>query len=119
MCYVLQLSNGLAAYRSGDASVAAEQDLVVRRVFKVNMAVINIGGTFTTGPIEAAYVINEWVKPKSVLISHANEPVTQDSKLRPETKTEAFRKATTVPSHLSVSGRTMEFGGTGSCIAGC
>lgn len=117
--YVLQFSNGLVAYLSGDTGVTAEQDLVVRRLYKSNLTVINIGGTFTTGPLEAAYVVNELVKPKSVIASHANEQVTQDGKLRAGTKTEAFVKASTMPVHLSISGRTMEFDGSGACTKGC
>jgi len=117
--YVLQFSNGLVAYLSGDTGVTAEQDLVVRKLYKSNLTVINIGGTFTTGPLEAAYVVNELVKPKSVIASHANEQVTQDGKLRAGTKTETFVKASTMPVHLSISGRTMEFDGSGACTKGC
>ena len=117
--YVLRFSNGMVAYLSGDTGITAEQDLVVRRFYGANMAVINIGGTFTTGPAEAAYVVNELVKPNSVIASHANEPATQGGKLLPGTKTEAFRNAVKVPVHLPLSGKTMEFDGKGNCVAGC
>jgi L-ascorbate metabolism protein UlaG (beta-lactamase superfamily) len=117
--YVLTFSNGLVVYLSGDTGVTAEQDVVIRRMYKANLVVLNIGGTFTTGPLEAAYVINELVKPKAVIASHANEPATEGGKLRTGTKTEAFMKATTVPVHLPLSGRTMEFGASGVCAAGC
>ena len=78
----------------------------MRRQYKAGLTVINIGGTFTTGPVEAAYVVNELVKPRSVIASHANEPATQDGKLKPGSKTEAFRKAATMPVHLPLSGQT-------------
>jgi L-ascorbate metabolism protein UlaG (beta-lactamase superfamily) len=117
--YVLQFSNGLVAYLSGDTGVTAEQDLVVRKLYKAGLTVINIGGVFTTGPAEAAYVINELVKPRSVIASHANEPATEGGKLRAGSKTEAFVKATQVPVHLPLSGRTMSFDGAGNCVAGC
>ncbi len=117
--YVLRFSNGLIAYLSGDTGITAEQDLVVRRYYNANLAVINIGGTFTTGPAEAAYVINELVKPASVIASHANEPATRDGKLVPGTRTEAFRNAVKVPVHLPLSGKTMEFDGKGACVASC
>ena len=61
--YILTFSNGLAVYLSGDTGITAEQDLVVRRHYKVKLAVINIGDVFTTGPTEAAYVVSELVKP--------------------------------------------------------
>ncbi len=117
--YVLQFSNGLAVYLSGDTGVTAEQDLVVRKLYKAGLTVINIGSTFTTGPAEAAFVINELVQPKSVIASHANEPATQDGKVRAGTRTEAFVKATKVPVHVPLSGRTMEFDASGNCAKGC
>jgi L-ascorbate metabolism protein UlaG (beta-lactamase superfamily) len=117
--YVLQFSNGLVAYLSGDTGVTAEQEIVVRKMYHAGLTVLNIGGTFTTGPLEAAYVLNELVQPKSVIASHANEPATQDGKVRPGSRTEAFIKATKVPVHLPLSGRTMQFDASGACVAGC
>ena len=117
--YVLQFSSGLVAYLSGDTGVTAEQDLVVRKMYKASLTVMNIGGTFTTGPLEAAYVINELVQPKSVIASHANEMATEGGKLRAGTKTEAFVKAVKVPVHLPLSGRTMAFDAAGACTDGC
>jgi L-ascorbate metabolism protein UlaG (beta-lactamase superfamily) len=117
--YVVKFSNGLTVYLSGDTGQTAEQDLVVRRYYKANMAVINIGDVYTTGPIEAAYVINNMVKPASVIVSHANEPATAGGKLKPGTKTATFKKATKVPVYLPLSGKTMQFNGKGKCVAGC
>jgi L-ascorbate metabolism protein UlaG (beta-lactamase superfamily) len=117
--YVVQFSNGLVVYLSGDTGITAEQDLVVRRVYKANLAVINIGGTFTTGPTEAAYVINELVKPNAVIVSHANEEATKGGALVAGTRTELFRKAAKVPVHLPLSGKTMAFSGDGTCVDGC
>jgi L-ascorbate metabolism protein UlaG (beta-lactamase superfamily) len=118
--FVLRFSNGLTAYLSGDTGITAEQDLVVRGHYKANMVVMNIGGfPFTTGPTEAAYVVNDLVRPSSVIASHANEPATSGGKLMPNSKTAAFQKAVKVPVHVPLSGRTMEFNGAGRCVAGC
>lgn len=117
--YVLRFSNGLVAYLSGDTGITAEQELVVRRHYNASLAVINIGGTFTTGPAEAAYVVNELVRPKAVIPSHANEPATVDGKVAPNSKTAAFQKAVKMPVHVPLSGRTMEFDGGGRCVSGC
>jgi L-ascorbate metabolism protein UlaG (beta-lactamase superfamily) len=117
--YVVMFTNGLVVYLSGDTGITAEQDLVIRQFYKANLAVINIGGTFTTGPTEAAYVINEMVKPRSVIASHANEEATKDGKLLPGTRTETFKNAVTVPVHLPLSGKTMAFDGSGMCVSGC
>lgn len=117
--YVITFSNGLVVYLSGDTGITAEQDLVVRGHYGADLVVMNIGDTFTTGPKEAAYVVNELVKPKSVIASHANEPATEGGKVRAGTKTEAFMNAVSVPVHIPLSGRTMEFDADGTCAAGC
>jgi L-ascorbate metabolism protein UlaG (beta-lactamase superfamily) len=117
--YVLQFSNGLVVYLSGDTGITAEQDAVVRRFFDANLAVMNIGGIFSTGPSEAAWVINELVQPNAVIASHANEPATENGEVQPGTKTQAFIDAVEVPVHVPLSGRTMEFDGEAKCVSGC
>jgi L-ascorbate metabolism protein UlaG (beta-lactamase superfamily) len=117
--YVVRFSNDLAVYLSGDTGITAEQELVVQKFYNAKLAVINIGDTFTTGPLEAAYVINELVKPTSVIASHANEEATRDGKVLAGTRTEAFQKAVKVPVHIPLSGSVMEFDGTGTCVSGC
>jgi L-ascorbate metabolism protein UlaG (beta-lactamase superfamily) len=117
--YVLRFSNGLVVYLSGDTGIIADQELVVRNHYNAKLAVMNIGDGFTTGPVEAAYVINELVKPASVIASHANEVGTVGGKVRPGSKTEAFVKAVKVPVHIPLSGKTMEFDAAGKCAAGC
>jgi L-ascorbate metabolism protein UlaG (beta-lactamase superfamily) len=117
--YVLKFSNGLVAYLSGDTGMIAEQDTVIRGHYRAKLAVINIGDTFTTGPTEAAYVINKLVKPASVIASHANEVATKGGKVLSGTKTDTFVKAVKVPVHIPLSGKTMEFDSAGICVAGC
>ena len=117
--YVLSFSNGVVAYLSGDTGITAEQDLVVRGHYGANLAVMNIGDVFTTGPTEAAYVVNTLVRPRSVIPSHANEEATRNGEVIDGTRTAAFVAASRVPVHLPLSGRTMEFDGTGRCVAGC
>ena len=117
--YVLTFTNGLVAYLSGDTGITAEQDTVVRQHYGATLAVINIGDTFTTGPTEAAFVVNELVKPKSVIASHANEEATKDGKVQTGTRTQAFIEASKMPVHVPLSGRTMTFDGSGTCVSGC
>ena len=118
--FVLRFSNGLTAYLSGDTGITAEQDLVVRGHYKANLVVMNIGGfPFTTGPNEAAYVVNDLVRPASVIASHANEPATVNGQLSPTSRTATFQKAAKMPVHVPISGKTMEFDGSGRCTAGC
>lgn len=117
--YVLRFSNGLVAYLSGDTGISADQELVVRNHYNARLAVMNIGDGFTTGPLEAAYVMNMLVKPASVIASHANEVGTVGGKVRPGSRTETFIKAVKVPVHIPLSGKTMEFDAAGTCTAGC
>jgi L-ascorbate metabolism protein UlaG (beta-lactamase superfamily) len=117
--YVLRFSNGLTAYLSGDTGVISAQATVVRDELHANLAVMNIGGGFSTGPQEGAYVMNELVKPNSVIASHVNEAATKHGKIMPGTKTAAFKAATKVPVYASLSGKTMEFDGHGKCAGGC
>jgi L-ascorbate metabolism protein UlaG (beta-lactamase superfamily) len=117
--YVLRFTNGLVVYLSGDTGITAEQDTVVRGHYNAKLVVMNIGDTFTTGPTEAAYVINELIKPASVIASHANEEATKGGKVQPGTRTETFMRASKVPVHVPLSGKTMEFDGSGNCVSGC
>ena len=117
--YVLRFSNGLVVYLSGDTGIVADQERVVRGYYNAKLAVMNIGDGFTTGPAEAAYVINDLVKPNAVIPSHANEAATKGGKVIPGTKTDAFLKAVKVPAHVPLSGKTMEFDANAKCVAGC
>lgn len=117
--YVVTFSNGLVVYLSGDTGITAEQESVVRQHYGAKLAVMNIGDTYTTGPREAAYVVNALIKPTSVIASHANEAATQHGKVIPDTRTETFMKASKVPVYLPLSGRTLEFNQAGQCVAGC
>jgi L-ascorbate metabolism protein UlaG (beta-lactamase superfamily) len=117
--YVLTFTNGLVVYLSSDTGVTAEQKIVVGDQYKAKLAVMNIGDLFTTGPKEAAYVVNELIKPASVIASHANEVGTKGGKVISGTRTEVFMKAAKMPVHVPVSGRTMAFDGGGKCVSGC
>jgi L-ascorbate metabolism protein UlaG (beta-lactamase superfamily) len=117
--YVLTFSNGLVLYLSGDTGITAEQESVVRGHYGAKLVVMNIGDTFTTGPKEAAYVVNELIKPSAVIASHVNEAATKDGKVVPGTKTDTFIKASAAPVHLPLSGHTMGFDRDGNCVSGC
>lgn len=117
--YVVTFSNGLKVYLSGDTGITAEQKTVVGDHYGVQLAVMNIGDTFTTGPLEAAYVVNELIRPAAVIASHANEQTTQGGKLLDGTRTAVFRQASKVPVHIPLSGRPMTFDVDGNCRSGC
>ncbi|MER0237338.1 MBL fold metallo-hydrolase [Fulvimarina sp. MAC8] len=117
--YVLTFSNGLSVYLSGDTGVTAEQETVVAQQYGAQLVVINIGDTYTTGPTEAAFVIDDLIKPASVIPSHANEKATENGEIVSGSKTEAFMNAVEADAYLPLSGRTMTFDGEGACTDGC
>lgn len=117
--YVLTFSNGLVTYLSGDTGVTAEQKTVVADQYHAKLVVMNIGDTFTTGPNEAAYVVNDLIKPATVIASHVNEVGTKGGKVVSGSKTDTFMKASKSPVVIPLSGKTMSFDGAGKCTSGC
>jgi L-ascorbate metabolism protein UlaG (beta-lactamase superfamily) len=117
--YVLTFSNGLSAYLSGDTGVTAEQETVVRDLYGAKLVVMNIGDTYTTGPSEAAWVVNELIKPESVIPSHANQPSTAGGKVVSGSRVEQFSKLTKAKVYVPLSGRTLSFDARGKCTGGC
>jgi hypothetical protein len=63
--------------------------------------------------------VNDLIRPASVIVSHVNEAATSSGKLDPNSRTAAFIKQSKHPVHLAISGRTMEFNGSGKCVTGC
>ena len=118
--YVLRFSNGLVAYLSGDTGINTDMERVVRGHYNAKLTVMNIGDGFSTGPVEAAYVINELVKPATVIPSHVNEAATKGGKVIDGSKTDRFIKAVKGAGvHVPLSGKTMEFDSNGKCVSGC
>jgi len=111
--YVLTFSNGLVVYLSGDTGITAEQKTVVKGHYKAKLMVINIGDTFTTGPSEAAWVVNKLVKPTAVIVSHANQPSTKDGEVIEGTRVDEFSKLVKIPVHVPLSGKTLVFNAKG------
>ena len=118
--YILSFSNGLVIYLSGDSGITAEQDVTVRGFYQADLAVINAGGVYTSGPKEAAYSINQLIRPKAVIPQHMNEAATKRGVLVPGSKTAEFKGLIkNIPVHIPLSGHTMEFDGEGKCLSGC
>ena len=83
------------------------------------LALVPIGGNFTMDPADAAWAVNELIKPATVLPSHANEPATEGGKVRDGSKTATFLGLVKAAAHVPLSGKTMEFDGAGKCVGGC
>jgi L-ascorbate metabolism protein UlaG (beta-lactamase superfamily) len=118
--YVLTFSNGLVVYLSADTGHTSDMETIVRRYYKADLAIVNMGDVYSMGPEEAAWAVNELIKPKSVIPTHANEEATVGGKLKPGSKTETFAKLVkSIPVHLPLSGKVMEFDGNANCVTGC
>jgi L-ascorbate metabolism protein UlaG (beta-lactamase superfamily) len=118
--YVVVFTNGLRVYLSGDTGQTSDMANVVKGYYGANLVVLNIGDVFTTGPQEAAFVVNQLIQPVSVIPSHANEVATSGGALLPNTKTARFAGLVgTASVYPPLSGVTMEFDGLGYCVIGC
>lgn len=116
--YVVRFTNGLIAYLSGDTGVHTEMRTVVADYHKANLAQLNFGSS-AINAAGAAYAMNNLVRPASVILSHVNEAATEGGKLRPNTRTAQLIGQLKARAHLAISGRTMEFDGSGRCVSGC
>jgi L-ascorbate metabolism protein UlaG (beta-lactamase superfamily) len=117
--YVVRFTNGLTVYLSGDTGMHAEMRTVVHDYFKANLMELNLGASAVT-PADAAYIADEVVQPNAVIASHVNEAATTDGELRAGSRTASFiAQVKGRPVYLALSGRTMEFDGTGACASGC
>lgn len=117
--YVLRFTNGLVAYLSGDTGLHAEMQLVAREFYRASLLELNYGAS-ALSPEAAAYAVNELVRPASVIITHVNEAATSGGKVMPNTRTAAFVALVKGrPVYPALSGKTMEFDGSGKCVVGC
>ena len=117
--YVIRFTNGLAVYLTGDTGLHAEMQTVERDFYKANLMELNYGASALT-PEAAAYAVNTLVQPAAVILSHVNEAATTDGKVRPTSRSAEFIalvKGRRI--YPALSGRTMEFDGSGKCVSGC
>jgi L-ascorbate metabolism protein UlaG (beta-lactamase superfamily) len=122
--FVVQFTNGLTAYLTGDTGMFGDMGQVVSRFYNPKLVVINIGpggfGPTSLGPIDAGNVIIHLVRPATVMPSHVQEQATAGGAVRSNTWTEQFmrivRDFTSVV--LPLSDVTLAFDGEGRCI-GC
>jgi L-ascorbate metabolism protein UlaG (beta-lactamase superfamily) len=117
--YVIRFTNGLVAYLTGDTGIHAEMQTVAHDFYKANLIELNYGPN-ALNPEGAAYAVNTLVQPASVVITHVNEGATSGGKVKPTSRTAAFIALVKGrPVYPALSGKTMEFDGTGRCVAGC
>jgi L-ascorbate metabolism protein UlaG (beta-lactamase superfamily) len=118
--FVLTFTNGLKVYLTGDTGPTSDMALIVRDFYHPNLAVVNVDGVNSMGPEEAAYAMKQLVQPAAVIPSHAEEQVTTNGVVSPDSRTAQFIQLLgDIPAYVPLSGKTMEFDGDAHCLAGC
>ncbi|WP_127716859.1 metal-dependent hydrolase [Halobacteriovorax sp. HLS] len=67
--YVIQFSNGKSLYHAGDTGVFGDMKMI-GSYYRPDLALLPIGGNYTMGPKEAAFAIDNFIKPKVVVPMH-------------------------------------------------
>jgi L-ascorbate metabolism protein UlaG (beta-lactamase superfamily) len=67
--FIIELSNGKSIYHAGDTGVFGDMKLI-GSYFKPDLALLPIGGSYTMGPKEAAFAVDELLRPKMVIPMH-------------------------------------------------
>ncbi|MEE8607391.1 MAG: MBL fold metallo-hydrolase [Nitrospiraceae bacterium] len=117
--YIIKFTNGLVVYMTADTGQTSDMKLIVHDFYKPQLAVVNMGGIFSMGPKEAAFAVNNLIKPKSVIASHANQATTIGGVVQGGTKTAEFIGLVDakISVHVPLSNVTLEFNGQGKCVA--
>ncbi len=67
--WIIELENGFRIYHAGDTALFGDMKLIGER-YKPDLALLPIGGNFTMGPADAAWAVNEMLRPKAVIPMH-------------------------------------------------
>ena len=75
--YVIEFTNGLVVYLSGDTGPTSDMKHIVRNFYKADVAVLHLGSPFSMTPTAGAFAACELIRPKTVIPEHvrsANSP---------------------------------------------
>ncbi len=67
--FIIELENGFRIYHMGDTGLFGDLGLI-GRYYKPDLVLIPIGGNFTMDPRDAAYAVNEFLKPGHAIPMH-------------------------------------------------
>jgi L-ascorbate metabolism protein UlaG (beta-lactamase superfamily) len=117
--FVISFSNGLRAYLSGDTGVTNEMDMV-GRLYRPSLAVINLNDINTMAPAEAAFAMQQYIRPVTVMPSHVNEQATSGGVEVSGSRVDRFARQARAFTDvvIPISEVTRSFDGEGRCI-GC
>ncbi len=117
--YILRFTNGLTVLWTGDSGLIGDWE-TQSKFYKVNLAVVHMGDLFTMGPDEAAFAVNELIKPKTVIPEHANQVSTTGGIVSAGTRVERFinqvnNAKVIVPLSVPLGGVPISCDGEGNC----
>jgi hypothetical protein len=87
--YIIRFTNGLTVLWTGDSGLIGDWE-TQSKFYRPNLAVVHGGDLFTMGPDEAAFAVNQLIKPRSVIPEHFNQVSTTNGKVNGGTKLERF-----------------------------
>jgi L-ascorbate metabolism protein UlaG (beta-lactamase superfamily) len=67
--WIIELENGFRIYHAGDTAVFGDMKYIGER-YQPDLALVPIGGNFTMDPADAAWAINAWLRPRTVIPMH-------------------------------------------------
>jgi L-ascorbate metabolism protein UlaG (beta-lactamase superfamily) len=87
--YIMRFTNGLTVLWTGDSGLIGDWE-TQSKFYNPNLAVVHGGDLFTMGPDEAAFAVNQLIKPKTVIPEHFNQVSTTKGTVNPGTRLERF-----------------------------
>ena len=71
--------------------MTAEMDMI-GRLYHPGLVVINVADPAVMGPDEAAFVVQQYLRPQTVLLTHVNEQATSGGRLIGGTRADRFTR---------------------------
>jgi len=115
--FAIAFTNGMHLFCTADSGPTVDYKFVVKDIYNPDVVVINMGDIDTFSPDLAAFVVNEWLQPNSVIPSHINQAATtngQATGYRLLKFLDRVNRKTDVV--VPLSGVTREFNSFGRCV---
>ena len=114
--YIIRFTNGLTMLWTGDSGLIGDWE-TQSKFYKPNLAVVHGGDLFTMGPDEAAFAVNQLIKPRSVIPEHFNQVSTSGGQVNSGTRLERFIQQLKGQARVIVplSGESISCDGKGNC----
>jgi L-ascorbate metabolism protein UlaG (beta-lactamase superfamily) len=115
--YIIRFTNGLTVLWTGDSGLIGDWE-TQSRFYRPNLAVVHGGDLFTMGPDEAAFAVEQLIRPRTVIPEHFNEISTYGGAVRAGTRLERFIqqiKGNRPRVIVTLRGKTISCDGRGNC----